>query len=455
MIKPVQTNLNANSVGILNAIRDNASLEYYQAVPRVEQTTESIQNAGAAICAFQPRMNEFISSLINRIAKVIVTSKMYSNPWAFAKKGTLEFGETVEEIFVNIANAVPFQPENAYAENFKRNIPDVRSAFHAMDLQTYYPVTISEQQLRQAFVSMDGVTDLIARIVNSLYSAMNYDEFIMMKYTIAVLAYGGSIATVVQNENDTKADVKAIKKVSNAFRFMTTNYNISGVANFSDVTDQYIITTADFDADMDIDVLASAFNLSKAEFMGRRVMVDSFGFNDGEIARLKNLLAKDSTVNLTELPNISTAMTTVKAVIMDRDFFQIYDNLTQFTENYVGSGLYWNEFLHVWRTYSASPFANVAMLIPTAPTITSVNVNGEDAPSAGHMYTYLANVSATAFANKGVTWSVSEGVGAAGTVTIDELGRLHTSEDAAGKWTVKATSVFDSTKSGVKSITFA
>lgn len=455
MIKPVQTNLNTNSVGILNAIRDNASLEYYQAVPRAKETTESIQNVGSAICAFQPRMNEFISSLINRIAKVIVTSKMYSNPWAFAKKGTLEFGETVEEIFVNIANAVPFQPENAYAENFKRTIPDVRSAFHAMDLQTYYPVTISEQQLRQAFVSMDGVTDLIARIVNSLYSAMNYDEFIMMKYTIAVLAYGGSIATVVQNENDTKADVKAIKKVSNAFRFMTTNYNISGVANFSDVTDQYIITTADFDADMDIDVLASAFNLSKAEFMGRRVMVDSFGFNDGEIARLKNLLAKDSTVNLTELPNISTAMTTVKAVIMDRDFFQIYDNLTQFTENYVGSGLYWNEFLHVWRTYSASPFANVAMLIPTAPTITSVNVNGEDAPSAGHMYTYLANVSATAFANKGVTWSVSEGAGAAGTVTIDELGRLHTSEDAAGKWTVKATSVFDSTKSGVKSITFA
>ena len=455
MIKPVQTNLNTNSVGILNAIRDNASLEYYQAVPRAEQTTESIQNAGAAICAFQPRMNEFISSLINRIAKVIVTSKMYSNPWAFAKKGTLEFGETVEEIFVNIANAVPFQPENAYAENFKRTLPDVRSAFHAMDLQTYYPVTISEQQLRQAFVSMDGVTDLIARIVNSLYSAMNYDEFIMMKYTIAVLAYGGSIATVVQNENDTKADVKAIKKVSNAFRFMTTNYNISGVANFSDVSEQYIITTADFDADMDIDVLASAFNLSKAEFMGHRVMVDSFGFNDGEISRLKNLLAKDSTVNLTELPTISTAMTTVKAVIMDRDFFQIYDNLTQFTENYVGSGLYWNEFLHVWRTYSASPFANVAMLIPTAPTITSVNVNGEAAPSAGHMYTYLANVSATAFANKGVTWSVTKGAGAAGTVTIDELGRLHTSEDAAGTWTVKATSVFDSTKSGDKSITFA
>lgn len=455
MIKPVASQLNTNSIGILNAIRDNASLEYYQAVPRAEQTTESIQNVGAAICAFQPRMNEFISSLINRIAKVIVTSKMYSNPWAFAKKGTLEFGETVEEIFVNIADAVAFQPENAYAENFKRTLPDVRSAFHAMDLQTYYPVTISEQKLRQAFISMDGVTDLIARIVNSLYSAMNYDELIMMKYTIAMIAYSGSITAVVQSEEDTKADVKAIKKVSNSFRFMSSDYNISGVANFSDVSDQYIITTAAFDADMDIDVLASAFNLSKAEFMGRRVMIDSFGFNGGEIRRLKKLLAKDSTSLPSELPDISKAMATVKAIIMDRDFFQIYDNLTQFTENYVGSGLYWNEFLHVWRTYSASPFANVAMLIPTAPTITAVTVNGEAAPSAGNMYTYVASVSGTAFANKGVTWSVNAGANAAGTVSIDELGRLHTSEDAAGTWTVKATSVFDSTKSGDKSITFA
>ena len=454
MIKPVASQLNTNSIGILNAIRDNASLEYYQAVPRAEQTTESIQNVGAAICAFQPRMNEFISSLINRIAKVIVTSKMYSNPWAFAKKGTLEFGETVEEIFVNIADAVPFQPENAYAENFKRSLPDVRTAFHAMDLQTYYPVTISEQQLRQAFISMDGVTDLIARIVNSLYSAMNYDELIMMKYVIATLAYNGSIATVVQNTDDTKADVKAIKKVSNAFRFMTSDYNISGVANFSDVSDQYIITTAAFDADMDIDVLASAFNLSKAEFMGRRVMIDSFGFNAGEIARLQKLLKNDDDFS-TDFNNKNTAMQTVKAVIMDRDFFQIYDNLTQFTENYVGSGLYWNEFLHVWRTYSASPFANVAMLIPTAPTITSVNVNGEAAPAAGNMYTYVPSVSGTAFANKAVTWSVAKGANAAGTVTIDEYGRLHTGEDAAGTWTVKATSVFDSTKSGVKSITFA
>ena len=94
--RPVVTNLNARSVGILNAIRNNASAEYYNAVPRAEDTTESIRAVGQAITAFQPRMNEFVSALVNRIARVVVTSRMYSNPWAFAKKGLLEYGESIE-----------------------------------------------------------------------------------------------------------------------------------------------------------------------------------------------------------------------------------------------------------------------------------------------------------------------------------------------------------------------
>ena len=104
-IKPTVSQLNANSVGILNAIRDNASAEYYQAVPQAKATTESIRAVGEQILAFQPRMNEFVSALVNRIARVVVTSKLYSNPLAFAKKGLLEYGETIEEIFVDIAKS--------------------------------------------------------------------------------------------------------------------------------------------------------------------------------------------------------------------------------------------------------------------------------------------------------------------------------------------------------------
>lgn len=152
-IKPTVSQLNANSVGILNAIRDNASAEYYQAVPQAKATTESIRAVGEQILAFQPRMNEFVSALVNRIARVIVTSKLYSNPLAFAKKGLLEYGETIEEIFVDIAkaNSYDWNSTNETEQVFKRDHPDIKTAFHALNMQTYYKATISEQNLRQAF----------------------------------------------------------------------------------------------------------------------------------------------------------------------------------------------------------------------------------------------------------------------------------------------------------------
>ena len=60
--------------------------------------------------------------------------------------------ETIEEIFVNIAKPFQFDPEVAENTVFKREIPDVRSAFHIMNYQKYYKATIQNDQLRQAFL---------------------------------------------------------------------------------------------------------------------------------------------------------------------------------------------------------------------------------------------------------------------------------------------------------------
>lgn len=109
---------------------------------------------------------------------------MWDNPWSVFKKGRLEFGETVEEIFVNLAKPHSFDPATAEKEVYKREIPDVRAAFHSMDFQKFYKVTISNDQLRQSFLSWNGITDLIAKIVDSLYTGMRYDEYVTMKYMI-------------------------------------------------------------------------------------------------------------------------------------------------------------------------------------------------------------------------------------------------------------------------------
>lgn len=455
-IKPTVSQLNANSVGILNAIRDNASAEYYQAVPQAKATTESIRAVGEQILAFQPRMNEFVSALVNRIARVVVTSKLYSNPLAFAKKGLLEYGETIEEIFVDIAkaNSYDWNSTNETEQAFKRENPDIKSAFHALNMQTYYKTTVSEQNLRQAFLSIDGVTDLIARIVNSLYSGEAYDEYIMMKYIIAQSLIPGNVKMTtidaVDDEASGKAAVKKVKGITGKLQFMSKEYNIAGVNTFiPSPSDIFVVMTADYEASIDVDVLASAFNMDKVQFMGQRVLVDSFSFNDGELARLDELLAKDPTYRRPS-EVVLTALNTVGIVVMSRDWLQVYDVLNQFTEQYNAALLYWNEFNHVWRIYSASPFAPIVGFTTMTPSITSVTVNVASTAKPQDRLVAVATVTGTDFANKGAKFSISPTTN----VTIDEnTGFIAFGASASGKYTVTATSVFDPKKMGTAAIT--
>lgn len=457
MITPIVSQLNANAAGIMNVIRNEASPEYRQAVPTVEQTVESIKAAGTAIMAFQPRMNEFVN-IANRIAVVAVTSNMYENPWAFMKKGTVEFGETVEEIFVNMVNAEPYDAPNSPANVFKRRLPDVRTMFHAMDLQTKYPVTISYQQLKQAFLSANGVVSLIQDIIRQVYTAARYDEFIMMKYTFATCALNGVIAndsyTAITDAATSTAFVKKVKSITGKMGFMSTSYNIAGVPTYSLPDEIYCIMTTDTAANVDVDVLAQAFNLDKVTFVGRQVLVDSFSFNEGELKRLDMLLAKDPNYTRPDSGDLS-ALNTIGAIICDRNFPQFYDNLDMYTEQYNADGLSWNEFYHVWRTYSASPFKNVVMLSSTASSVTSVIVNGPETVAPGETAQYVATVTAGDFTNKGVTFSLVTTSVTAGSVTIDQMGTVTVSEGAGGSFSVIATSTVDSTKTNTKSVTIS
>ena len=176
--KPKIVTLTNSSVDVMNAIRNSATINYKNYVPVATADADSIRTIGAIIMDNPQLQNEFLNALVNRIGRVLITSKMYDNPWAMFKKGLLEFGETIEEIFVNIAKPYQFDPAVAESNLFRREIPDVRSAFHIMNYQKYYKATIQNDQLRQAFLSWQGITDLIAKIVDAMYTGANYDEFL-------------------------------------------------------------------------------------------------------------------------------------------------------------------------------------------------------------------------------------------------------------------------------------
>jgi hypothetical protein len=450
-VKPKIRTLTTSAADILNVIRNNASVDYRNYVPKADANdVESVRTIGAIIMDYPALQNEFLNALVNRIGRVMLTSKMYSNPIAFFKKGVLEYGESIEEIFVNIAKVQEFNPEIAEQEVFKRVVPDVRAAFHIMNYQKFYKATVTQEQLKQAFLSWDGVTDLIARIVDSMYTGANYDEFLVMKYLLARHILDGRVYPVTVptvNAENAKAIVTTVKGVSNKLTFMNSEYNPAAVRTFTDKTDQYMIVNSVFDATMDVNVLASAFNMDKAEFLGHRVLIDGFG--DLDIARLGEIFAGDPTYNEPSQDEL-TALNAIPAVIVDKDWFMVFDMLTQFTEQYNGQGLYWNYFYHVWKTFSVSPFANSVLFVPGTPSVTSVTVSPTTAsvPKGGSVSLSCAVVTEY-FAPQTVVWTSNAAdvkVSAAGVVTVDADATSTTA-------TITATSAFDDTKKATCTVT--
>jgi hypothetical protein len=368
-IRPDIKVLTNTSADVLNVIRNNASINYQNYVPIATPNAESIKEIGAIIMDYPALQNEFLSALINRIGRVIVTSKSYDNPLAIFKRGIMEFGETIEEVFVAIANPQQYDLDVAEQEVFKREIPDVRSAFHIMNYQKFYKVTIQNEQLRQAFLSVEGITDLIGRITEQLYTAANYDEFMTMKYMLAKEILNGHIGytTVagVSTEEQCKKTVSAIKTISNNMTFMSSNYNVAGVKTHTPKERQTVLISSQFDAILDTEVLAYAFNMSLADFNTRKILVDSFG--DLDYDRLDALFVDDTTYRRFTEAEINL-LNSVGCVILDDGYFMVLDNLLKFTEVYKGQGMYWNYFYHCWKTFSISPFAQAV-----AGTTTPIN----------------------------------------------------------------------------------
>ena len=362
--KVAMNTINASTIDILNTIRANASYAYQSQVPQITAANE-IPAVGEKIYGYPALANEFIAALLNQIALVEIRSKNFYNKYQDLKKGKLEYGELVEEVFVNIAKAREFSAEKAEARELKRTLPDVRTAFHAKNWSVQYPVTIQDVELQKAFSSENGVQDMIAKIVDSVYNANEYDEYLLFKYLLIKAIAHGKMYPVAVGAAMTDAAVK-FRGSSNQLTFMDTRFNESGVHTFTDKEDQYIFMDAEFNAAYDVNVLASAFNMDKADFEGRLKLIDSFTTFDNE--RFDAIRAGSDQIE--EVTDAELAlMADVKAVLVDREWFQVWDNVTRFTEKYVASGMYWNYFLNVQKTVSSSPFSNAVVFVASGASI--------------------------------------------------------------------------------------
>ena len=427
---------------------------------------ESIAPIGKIIMSNERFKNAFINT-INLIGLTVIDRNYWEDPWeGFTERGTLNYGQSVRELIVDIADVYDY---NEYANNpthFLQNVvPNAYNYIHEVNYQKFYKTTTSDEQMAMAFNTEGGLMDLIEKIIGSLYEGYKYDKYIVNKYMLCRRIIDGTITSVEIDGYDSltpRQRVAFIKNISNKMTFRSPNYNPAGVRVATPFADQIMILNTDFEADLSTDVLATSFFIDQAKFKTDLALIDGYGNHD--TARLTELLGS-AYIPFTDAE--LTALAGIPCVIIDREFFQDYNysldnavdvatNGTRSTNFYNPETLKNNHWLHTWKVVSTSPFKQAVVFTKdVTPAVSSVTVSPSTAVvTQGQSLQLSATVVTTGFANKAVTWTVetsTEGADA----TITEAGVLTISADtpAEASFTVTATSVYDSTKTGTATVT--
>ena len=388
-------------IEVLNTIRDNASQAYQDRVP--EATRSNIEEVGEAITDLNNAVvyNEFINTLANMIYAPMLIKKSWTNPLGKFKKGKKTFGDTVEEVYNNFIKAQTFDQTGSGL--LTRHLPDTKVVFHRMNRQDSYVLTDSPEALAKAFKSYEGVAEYLENLFTTIRNSAELDEYILMR-NLFEEAYNNNAMVVVAvadpqaSEQNAKDFIKTIKTVSGDMTFANSNNNAyltaqsddnKPIVTFSRKDEQVLIIDNPTDVAVATDVLAYAFGRDLLSFNTEvKEVIDAFPV-EGMIAAL-----------------------------VDKNFFQVYDDLFTFREFENGLGLYRNHILHVWQTLGYSILCNAVAFVVASDQ----NSDGDIADEYTVSYTLKTGVTST---NKrtsvleGSTYKTTlKGVEAGDTVTV-------------------------------------
>lgn len=367
----VKMNADAKNADYLNAIRTSASTYYQENVPIATYDAASVRDVGRIVLNSTTLTNEFYSALVNQFAFIFGSSKMFYNKWVDFKKGLIGLGELVEEFFVQIALPNNYNPDIAATEIFKRVIADVQTAIYRINVKTFYKTTINRPLLEMAFTTEGGMADLIGKVFTSMAAACEVDQMNAIKYLLARKILDGKIKTEpiaevsgASTEANAKAAARQMKADFENFFFPRTDYNEAGVMNWvNDKNDVSFMLTTSFGAAYDIEVLAAAFNLDYANFMGRVKRVDSLSNID--FTRLNAFFDLPEPIAEFEEGEIAI-LDKVAAITFDNGLIQWYDRLYEWHEEPNGQSMEWQNWLHYWALIASSPFANAVAYVQSA-----------------------------------------------------------------------------------------
>lgn len=339
----------------------------------VEVVTDNIDTLhayGNVLFSNTSLINKWCNALVNKILKSRFVDRAYKSRLAVTFKGVLDLGEGVEEVFtapaaVHMTNQSNSTPGNPFAAD----LPDVKVAWHVTNAEMTYCVRINRLALRRAFASFSTLESFAQRLIDSLYNGYEWDSQLLVKYKLAQMALARiNASNVIEVASPVTSDGTAFlagtREYAELFKWMSDAYNDAGVPTHTAEEDRYIIMPAAVEAHVDVKDLAAAFNLDYAQFIGRRLPVDTFSFSTAEKNRIMEIAGLDS---WSFTGDDETALAGVLGIICDINIAQFYDTFEPelwSIENPNGSnGPEINYWLHAAKVCGISPFANAVVFV--------------------------------------------------------------------------------------------
>jgi hypothetical protein len=353
------------STGLITALNKMREMSvkdggvYHQYVPTITEDTD-IAKFGSVILDsnLTPVYNEFFG-LLKRIAFFMIENKRFANPLSFLEGDNMPLGYAGQGVHVNPARGREFNV-NDFAGLLQKYESEVFTEYYNVNLDRQYPVTLTRAKIKQAFTSWGDLEAFINGIVNSLYNGAEIDAYNYTKGLVTSAYYGNrvrvEVVDKVEDETTGKAFIKTLRKLNRKFQLPSTEFNawklVNGdeskaITTWSNAEDIGLMVTADVEAELTVDVLAYAFNMSlldAQEFIANRVVVvENFDF-----------LNDDGTVNKSGDP--------IQGIIFDRSFFKIKTQDNEMDEFYNPNNRTWQYYLNVNKMYNTSLFANAVVL---------------------------------------------------------------------------------------------
>ena len=338
--------VNPNNIDIFNAIRNNSGTDYQRRIPNADKA--NIDETINGLLNWTPSMNEFLYSLVNVIGLQIYKNvNLFQNPLAKYKRGMLTTGDTIEEIMNGLLEAHRYNANAEYleADIFGTERPETQVNFHKINRKDYYKLSINEVELRKAFTSEFGLSNFITNLMSTPQTSDQWDEFLITASLFAEWHKFGGYFNVnipdVSAQGSTQADsqfaLRRMREMGDTLPFLSRRYNPAHMPMSVQRDELELFITPEANAAIDVEALAGAFNIDKADFATRKTII----------------------------PAEYVGIDGFQAMLTTKEFFVIADSLMETRSAQNPVGLVINYFLHHQQVISASRFAPAILFTST------------------------------------------------------------------------------------------